>query len=54
MGVIGPLLTMHNDKCAALVTPVGVTFMKSSKPQYCLASRKLNSIWNRRSIYHIL
>src|SRR5262245_44852863 len=36
---------MNSDRFAALVTPVGVMFMKSSKPQYCLASRKLNSIW---------
>src|SRR2546429_9825952 len=39
--------TVSHDKFAAFVTPVGVTFMKSSRPQYCLASLKLNSIWNR-------
>ena len=38
------ILTMNNERFAALVTPVGVTCMKSSSPQYCLASRKLNSI----------
>ena len=41
-------LTMNKDRLAALVTAVSDTFMKSSGPQYCLASRKLNSIWNRR------
>jgi hypothetical protein len=39
-------LTIKNDMLAALVTAVGVTFIKSSKPQNCLASLKLNSIWN--------
>jgi hypothetical protein len=41
-------LTMNKDRCAAFVTAVSVTFMKSAKPQYCLASRTLNSIWKRR------
>jgi hypothetical protein len=31
-----------------LVTPVGVTFMKSSNPQYGLASRKCTAIWHRK------
>ena len=30
---------MNKDKLAALVTAVGLTFMKSSKPQNCFASR---------------
>jgi hypothetical protein len=37
-------LTMNNDRLAALLTPLAVVFMKSSSPQYCLASRKLNSM----------
>ena len=41
---------MNKDKLAALVTAVGLTFMKSSRPQNCLASRKLNSIWNLRAV----
>ena len=41
---------MKNDRLAALVTAVSLTFMKSSKPQYCLASRKLNSIWKRKAV----
>src|SRR6266852_6371176 len=42
-------LTMNNDRFAALMTPVGVTFMKASKPPYCLASRKLHSSWKRQA-----
>ncbi len=44
-------LTMHMAKFAALLTAVGVIFMKSSSPKCCLASRKLNSIWKRKPYY---
>src|SRR3989442_15935286 len=41
-------LTMNMARLALLYTGVWLTVMKSSKPQYCLASRKLHSIWKRK------
>src|SRR5438132_14155301 len=40
-------LTINMARFALLYTGVCFTVMKSSKPQYCLASRKLNSNWKR-------
>ena len=37
-------VTLNREKLAALPTCVSWTFMKSSSPQCCLASDKLNSI----------
>jgi len=43
-------VTMNIEKLAALPTCVAPTFMKSSNPQCCLASRKLNSIWKTQLV----
>jgi hypothetical protein len=37
-------LSMNNARLRALVSGISLTFMKSSRPQNCLASLKLNSM----------